>query len=447
MTILNDYASSLFSPFLSTISTISSHSVLLLQLIIYLSTRTIPLSVHHNKFFLFLCNYHTLSPCLFGKNEMDIITSIENIDSNDQPNTKNERGERYEKCEKFKKNKKGEKNERIKKSPPHKKVRNTNVCSEVGKFDIYQVNSEHEVYNDYNIIKEFMAPHTNFSPFITLKTFETINEIVQYEKQLVTFNPFPQNSQIFTLLKKMNNLQEKISKTPIHYNSSMDEIKSKTKSLIELEKNTNIYFSSIGTLINSHRNFNHLMWNKNNYIWKKKVTQNTILLNIDTMLSRLNTDTIDYIKSFIEPSFLESVRVYFIRLKYFPYPKQQITNYLHSFTLPQLQHIYKLYYTVFINTEELLKHLPNIQLININSLVYDYFDIYLSDVEPNVSYDTTFNKKGIIRLLTGERIVNFFDFQKSVYILYQIRKQKRLLNFKAPRKDRGELFERNGKRT
>jgi hypothetical protein len=452
MTFLNDYASALFAPFIPYISSISTHSALLLKLIIYLSTRTAPLSVHHNKFFLFLCNYHTLSPSLFGKNDMDIITGIEDINIINQSIIKNQKDERNDKNEASKKGKKDERNnkptnkhEKETKTIPYKKIRNTNNHIDGGKFEFYQSNSVYEVYNDYNIIKEFMAPHTEFSPLITLKTFETINEISQYENELVSFNPFPKNSQVFTLLKNMNKLQERIRKSPINHSSSIEEVKSRTKSLIDLERNANIYFSSIGRLINSQQSFTHLMWNKNNYIWKKKFTQNTILLNIDTMLSRLNADTIDYIKSFIEPSFLESVRVYFIRLKYFPYPKQQITNYLHSFTLPQLHDIYRLYYTVLINTEELLKRLPNIHLLNTNSLVYDYFDIYLSTIEPNVSYETTFNKKTIIRLLTGERIVHFFDFQKSVYILYQIRKQKRLLNFKTPRNDRGELFERNGK--
>jgi hypothetical protein len=198
-----------------------------------------------------------------------------------------------------------------------------------------------KVYENYNTIKQFMSPHTNFSLDITTKTFETIKEIISFENEITQFDPLPPDSQLFNLLYNINTLHNKVCTTTVNHHSPMTNIQERIDSLIELERNTNYYFGCVSRLIHSHRNFASSMLNKDNYTWKKKFTQNTILLNTDTMLSYLNNDTMNHIKSFIDPNMLESIRIHFIRAKRLPYPKQQITNYLHSFTLSQLHHIYR----------------------------------------------------------------------------------------------------------
>lgn len=192
---------------------------------------------------------------------------------------------------------------------------------------------------DDDLIREFMKPCTNFEnpiskkiygSIIDVKTFELVKEcnvkkIQKNKSSLRMFN-------ISMLQNKLFNCQNINIASP-----NMDVICDNLKSLETLKEELFKYTNDINMLYDNYSEMTYYVkHNENHYKHKKEYCKKTILLDVNRMIKTLNADIIKNIKSFVDPDFLEKIRISGIKYKYFAFPRQKMNDLLNNLTVNQL---------------------------------------------------------------------------------------------------------------
>ena len=153
-----------------------------------------------------------------------------------------------------------------------------------------------------------------------------------------------------------------------------------------------------------HRNYNRMY------------CRNTILLNTNRFLQTLNPDVISHIRGYVGKSFLESVRVMGIQMKYFSKPKETIRNMLKHWSLRQLRKYVRNHYFMSFKFDIMDYN----ELFNYNG--EDFLEhFYLADVDNRLSIKKKKNVGAWIEtMLDSNGIVEYYNFQRDVWILTQI---------------------------
>jgi hypothetical protein len=197
---------------------------------------------------------------------------------------------------------------------------------------------------------------------------------------------------------------------------------------ILLNEHANVLFkytNESDKLRNANIQLSFSLKNEKKYKYQKEYCKRTILLNIDLMKTKLNGDVISYIKTFLNPIFLENIRKSSIQKKHFKFPQEKMSDLLYTFSLKQILKICKnnlflLYNSIKIEEDHFLNDNED------NMLTNDYiFMNYFENMDCHSLFDSNIllirNKKKIIKkIISNHRFVHYYEFQKEIFILHKI---------------------------
>ena len=280
-------------------------------------------------------------------------------------------------------------------------------------------NSNNNEYND-DVIRVFMKPYTNFENPISKKIYELMIDIKSFElvkeyniKKIQKNNLSLRIFNISILQNKLFNYQTINIAQP-----NLDTIYDNLKSLETLKEELFKYTNDINMLYDNYCEMTYyIKQNENHYKYKKEYCKKTILLDVNRMIKTLSTDIIKNIKSFIDPDFLEKIRISGIKYKYFAFPRQKMNDLLNNLSVNQLH---------------LLLDNNLYTLYNLQGYEYDDDINSISDSVDFISHYEVFSchpfydrnarkmskKKRIIKsILNDERLINYYDFQRDLYFI------------------------------
>ena len=296
------------------------------------------------------------------------------------------------------------------------KYRNNNSNS------ISNSNSNSNSNNEYtdDVIREFMKPYTNFENPISKKIYELIIDIKSFELAKEYNIKKIQKNNLSLRICNISILQNKLFdyQTINNAEPNVDMIYDNLKSLETLKGELFKYTNDINMLYNNYSEMAYyIKQNEHHYKYKKEYCKKTILLDVNRMIKILSTDIINNIKSFVDPDFLEKIRISGIKYKYFTFPRQKMNDLLNNLSVNQLH---------------LLLDNNLYTLYNLQGYEYDDDINSISDTVDFIShyevftchpfYDRTARKmtkkKRIIKnILNDERLINYYDFQRDLYFI------------------------------
>jgi hypothetical protein len=152
-------------------------------------------------------------------------------------------------------------------------------------------------------------------------------------------------------------------------------------------------------------------------IMEKKFCKRTILLNVDLLVSTVNDDIINHIRCFVGNKFIKDTRKSLIQQKYSLCSRETLERILYKWTLNNL--------LKFENNYMYLKY--DIESFD-ESIFYDYReqdfllyynDNYICDLFVNRELQSQNQTKMAVinRLLTSVRVINYYHFQKNIWLL------------------------------
>jgi len=150
----------------------------------------------------------------------------------------------------------------------------------------------------------------------------------------------------------------------------------------------------------------------------------TILLDVNKLIDTLNDNVIQHIQSFIEPSFIENIRIKGIQEKHFPHPVAKMQTLLNNIT----SHDIKTYCerNLFM-LMDLIDFESNVDEYNINITNYfahfNAFDgldrLFLTDV-----LRIPRKRNLISRITDNEFLMNYYPFQRDIYVISKMIQEK-----------------------
>ena len=299
--------------------------------------------------------------------------------------------------------------------------KNENLFKNKRKSNKHRYRISNNEYNEYkdDIIREFMNPHTNFENPVSKKIYELIiniksfelakeNNITKIQKNNLSLRIF----NISILEKKICNYYQSIA------SPNLDMIYDNLRSLEKLKEELFKYTNDVNMLYNNYSEMTYyIKLNEKVYKYNKEYCKKTILLDVNRMIKTLNTDIIKYIKSFVDPDFLEKIRISGIKYKYFAFPRQKMNDLLNNLSVNQLH---------------LLLHNNLYTFYNLQGYEYDDDINSISDTVDFISHYEVFTchpfydrstrkmtkKKRIIKnILNDERLINYYNFQRDLYFI------------------------------
>jgi len=276
--------------------------------------------------------------------------------------------------------------------------------------------------NNRDFIKQFMKPYTGFTSIVSIKIFDMMIKVDKYEQERERHIKQAKQINLAETLFHISVIQGNILKNSISSNPTKESVETKEKLLNELIGYVNTYTNELYRCTNVFRQVNACLEDKTvaNYKWQKKYCQRTVLLNVDKIISRLNKDVIEYIKSFVEPCFLENIRRNCISERHFPYPRQRINDILNNLTVQQLKLLCVNNLWLMYDLNE-FKNDTSLNLITDSVLFMNYY----SHHNPHLMFDTNiltiYKKKKIIReimeIITNNGLVQYYEFQRELFII------------------------------
>jgi hypothetical protein len=275
------------------------------------------------------------------------------------------------------------------------------------------------------IIIDFMKPYNNLKNPVSIVINELILDTIKYEKEKKTSIKNINNNELSQLLFQMSLLQSKIHNFQLCSNPTLQMIESHK---ILLNEHANVLFkytNESDKLRNVNIQLSFSLKNEKKYKYQKEYCKRTILLNIDLMKTKLNGDVISYIKTFLNPIFLENIRKSSIQKKHFKFPQEKMSDLLYTFSLKQILKICKnnlflLYNSIKIEEDHFLNDNED------NMLTNDYiFMNYFENMDCHPLFDSNIllirNKKKIIKkIISNHRFVHYYEFQREIFILHKI---------------------------
>ena len=275
------------------------------------------------------------------------------------------------------------------------------------------------------IIIDFMKPYNNLKNPVSIIINELILDTIKYEKEKKTSIQYINNNELSQLLFQMSLLQSKMCNFQLCSNPTLQMIESHKKILYEHANVLFKYTNASDKLRNTNIQLSFSIKNEKKYKYQREYCKRTILLNIDLMKTKLNEHVITYIKTFINPIFLENIRKSSIQKKHFKFPQEKMFDLLHTFSVKQILKICKnnlflLYNSIKIEEDQFLNDNEN------NILTNDYiFMNYFENMDCHALFDSNIllvrNKKRIIKkIISNHRFVHYYEFQREIFLLNKI---------------------------
>jgi len=276
--------------------------------------------------------------------------------------------------------------------------------------------------NNKQFTKQFMKPYTGFTSIVSIKIFDMMVNIDKFEQQRERYINQSKKINLAETLFHISVIQGDILKSTITSNPTKESVESKQTLLNELSSYVTIYTNELNRCNEVFRHVNAYLDDKKmaSYKWQKDYCQRTVLLNVDKMLSKLNGDVMKYIKSFIEPSFLENIRRSCISERHFIFPKQKINDILNNMSLQQLRLYCENNLWLLYDLNE-FKHDTSLNQITDTVVFMNYYHNH----NPHLMFDTDIlaipKKKRIIReildIITNTGLVYYYGFQREMYVI------------------------------
>lgn len=267
-----------------------------------------------------------------------------------------------------------------------------------------------------------MKPYTGFTSIVSIKIFDMMVNIDKFEQQRERYINQSKKINLAETLFHISVIQGDILKSTITSNPTKESVESKQTLLNELSSYVTIYTNELNRCNEVFRHVNAYLDDKKmaSYKWQKDYCQRTVLLNVDKMLSKLNGDVMKYIKSFIEPSFLENIRRSCISERHFIFPKQKINDILNNMSLQQLRLYCENNLWLLYDLNE-FKHDTSLNQITDTVVFMNYYHNH----NPHLMFDTDIlaipKKKRIIReildIITNTGLVYYYGFQREMYVI------------------------------
>jgi hypothetical protein len=146
---------------------------------------------------------------------------------------------------------------------------------------------------------------------------------------------------------------------------------------------------------------------------EKDYCRNTVLLDVDKLVKTLNTDVINIIRGFVGKNIIENIRIQSIQENHFKRPKQTIERMLSMWGNRRLKR--------FERNNPYLRY--KIEMTNVyETPLYNYIQDDFLHYFYNERIYRIFQKRKsehiMNRLLGTERVVDFYEFQRDVWILH-----------------------------
>lgn len=289
----------------------------------------------------------------------------------------------------------------------------------------------HRVDNNYSknvlFIKEFMKPYTNFTASVSIKIFDITVKINEFEQNIERCKKITKHNSFSGTLFHISVLQQNILQNTVSSNFTTDDVDRQIKLMNELNKHVLNYTNELNKQKDCNLYLSSSLKKEKHFKDLKKYCQRTVLLNVDKMISILNQDVLNHIKSFIKPLFLENIRRGCIREKYFAFPRQKINDILTNMTVKQLQMLCKSNLSLLYDMNEFNEE-TNLNQITDVALFMQYYQNYDSHSLFDTNILQVNKKKKIIKnILENRELINYYEFQRDLFILNKIFAQRRRL--------------------
>lgn len=171
-------------------------------------------------------------------------------------------------------------------------------------------------------------------------------------------------------------------------------------------------------------NFQQLSFNKineNNRELRRQYCRNTILLNVDLMITTLNPDIILYIRSFIDEDMIDNIRIMGVQMKYFYKSKETISNMLYRWKRKHLFHYIKDHYYMIFSFDNISSSIYNYDEEDyMNHFYYHGNFMFINNYE----FPCSSTRYYVDAILKHNNISQYYHFQKDVFIISNILQQK-----------------------
>lgn len=263
----------------------------------------------------------------------------------------------------------------------------------------------------------FMKPFLNFSGPVSSKIFDTMIHVTNFENEMQKYKDIVKHTPFSNSLHHISTIQNTILNHPLSTNPTITEVDKHTHLITDLNKQLFIYTNDLHRQKNTLLHLSYSLKNEQNIKYLKHYCQHTVLLNVDKMISVLNDDILNYIKSFIHPLFLENIRRYSIRIKYFLFPRQTIWDFLNKLSLKQIKLLCSNHLSLLYDLTS-FSNLDYLNQISDDALFMNYYHIHNSHYFFDYStFHRRSKKKFINFIISNNDIIHSFEFLRDSFFI------------------------------
>lgn len=293
-----------------------------------------------------------------------------------------------------------------------------NVDKEILKETLYKnvlVTSERTKYNDFDIFSKSLERKK-----IINETYKEITNIYKVEKEIEELKKENRLISISNEIEMIGMQNVKINK--ISKNNIID-IKYKAKESDNLYRNCINMLKKTEKIKNNYEKILYYKMNEDGREIKRNHCKNTIILNVELIVKRLNKDIINIIRSFVGEEIIENMRILDIQKKYFKNPKEALKVMLYKWKREHLYNYIKNHYYMMFSFDNIESNI--FEYNRGDFMEYYYFreieELYYIDSVPLLNNnDNNLNERYINDVLNINNIAEYYDFQKEVFIISKI---------------------------
>jgi hypothetical protein len=273
-------------------------------------------------------------------------------------------------------------------------------------------------------IAYFMKPYKKVENPISIRIYETMRRVVDYEEQRVKSVKRLKKTELSGKLFQISTYQNEMLVRTISSHPPKSTLDKTVESLDNLKESLFRYTNEIHLLYDSYKVASKLAGEEKHYYFQREYCKKTVLLSVNTLKQTLNEDTMNYIKSFIDPTFLENIRRHAIKEKHYAFPRQKVSDLLNKLTVKQLHRLCESNIPLMYD----LTQFPEDDEINaIRESVPFMGHFMLAACHPIYSsYIMSINKKKRIigHILENIATINNFEFQRELFFLAKNKNKK-----------------------
>jgi len=299
----------------------------------------------------------------------------------------------------------------------HSKYREVkNVDKEILKETLFKnrlvTSAERTKYNDFDIFSKSLEKK------IINETYKEITNIYKVEKEIEELKKENRLISISNEIEMIGMQNVKINK--ISQNNIID-IKYKAKESDNLYRNCINMLKKTEKIKNNYEKILYYKINEDAREIKRNHCKNTIILNVDLIVKRLNKDIINIIRSFVGEEIIENMRKLDIQKKYFKNPKETLKKMLYKWKREHLYNYIKNHYYMMFSFDNIESNI--FEYNRGDFMEYYYFreieELYYID-SVQLLNNNNLKKQYINDVLNINNIAEYYHFQKEVFIISKI---------------------------